>query len=257
MGTALIDADVLAYSCGFASQRLLTGVFEEGETFLDVDPPEYALSLVNKSLRRIAETAGKQGYGDVKLFLTGTGNFRTEIAKVAPYKGNRVQEKPAHFHLLRKYMVERWDAVIVDGIEADDAIATAACKLDYDPRTCLIVSQDKDFLTVPGMLWNPREENAKRITRKQALRNEARQILTGDVADNIPGCYKTGTVTAHQLISDDLPKGQITPILLRQFERSRSIPGCRYADREAEDVLLEMGRLVHLKRSEDDLWNPY
>ena len=69
---------------------------------------------------------------DVKLYLTGGGNFRFDIATVKPYKGNRKQEKPFYLPSVRKYLETKWGAVVVEGMEADDALCIVAGRNKYD-----------------------------------------------------------------------------------------------------------------------------
>src|SRR5210317_2202160 len=78
---ALIDADILVYRIGFATNdddadMAISTMASYIEDILMVDLPE-------------AQTW--------ELFLTGTNNFRKEKAVTAPYKGNRKSEKPVHY----------------------------------------------------------------------------------------------------------------------------------------------------------------
>lgn len=253
---ALIDADVWTYSCGFASQSTLTGVFEEGEKFVDAEPVENALALTKRAIETTIMNMKAAGYPDYRLFLSGKENFRFAVAQVAPYKGNRVQEKPVHYKAIREYMIKRYGATVTNGNEADDAVTEASYELDHDRRACVIVSQDKDLRTVPGALYNPKKEVFEYITPAQALVNECRQILVGDVADNIPGCYKVGPVGAKRLITPKMPRSECVRVMEEAFEDSQNRPGCPYTDRPAVSVMIEMGNLVHLRRFEGDVWKP-
>jgi hypothetical protein len=57
-----------------------------------------------------------------KLFLTSNdkSNYRFEVAKTVPYKGNRVAPKPHHYNTIREYLISRHKAVVIEGKEADD-----------------------------------------------------------------------------------------------------------------------------------------
>ena len=88
MQTALIDGDILVYRIGFASE-------DETEAI--------AISRCSEFLENLILF---NGFEDYKGYLTGGDNFRHEIAKTAPYKGNRKAAKPKHYELLREYMIK-------------------------------------------------------------------------------------------------------------------------------------------------------
>ena len=63
---------------------------------------------------------------DVTILVSGgNGNFRYEVATIFPYKANRLQELPYHFHAIKDYIVENYDAKRVYHVEVDDALGTA------------------------------------------------------------------------------------------------------------------------------------
>lgn len=122
------------------------------------------------------------------LFLTTGKTFR---AKLDPsYKANRVAfEKPMWFYEVKQHLVEHWDAVEVDGLEADDLVTITKNHLE----NCFIIAADKDVLDcVPGRHFDARKGKLEFIetTRLQARFNFARSILTGDSVDGIPNLIK-------------------------------------------------------------------
>lgn len=280
----LFDADSMVYGCGFAAQKtvydyvlasedgseLVEGIatsrdelaatasmLPEGWTIThnsvaEAEPLENALALCKRQLVRVMEKLDADGYkyDKLELFLTGKGNFRDTIAKVKPYKGNRLlMEKPLHYQGIRRYLQNRWGALVINGWEADDEVAMQAHVHDYDPEQVMIVSQDKDLRTVPGLLFNYRRNTYELITQKGALVNFYRQILTGDQTDNIVGCYRTGETGAKKLVTEDMTEKEMYYSVLEEFRRSRDRKGCPYADMVIEDVVLEFGRLLHMARS--------
>lgn len=286
----LFDADSMVYGCGFAAQKTIydwvasdgdecvegvSGSREElaaAEAMLpegwrmeavvalaEAEPVENALALVKRQIFRISQKLDNDGYiySAMELYITGKGNHRDEIAKVRPYKGNRVHmEKPVHYAAIRRYLVNRWDAAVVNGWEADDEVATEAASCDYDPGRVMIVSQDKDLRTVPGLLLNYRHNQYELINERQALANFYRQMVTGDVTDNVVGCYKSGEKVAERIVNEHMTPRQMYEAVLKEYEASLGRKGCPYADRTAEDVALEMGRLLHLSRFKGDIWSP-
>ena len=101
--------------------------------------------------------------------------------------------------------------ISVDGIEADDAIATAVSKFKNKVERIIIGSPDKDLAQcVEGekvVMWSTRN---KEYTNEQGVRDKfgvnPNQIpdylaLAGDVSDGIPGIKGVGPKTASFLIS--------------------------------------------------------
>ena len=177
----LIDADIMVYRVGFAANE---------------DPIEYAKHSLDMLLCDILIA-----FPDVlehQLYLTGDGNFRDLIAVTAPYKGNRDKSaRPVHYDALREHLIDKWRAVVINGMEADDAIA-----MEHDPMETIIVSIDKDFNQLPGVHYNFVKRLEYVVTESEALLFLYEQILTGDTADNIKGIYGVGPVKARKILAD-------------------------------------------------------
>ena len=125
---ALLDADILCYRVGFATED------EHENTAIET----MAVFLEDLLMFDLVDTE------EHELFLTGKANFRNDIAVTAPYKGNRKDvKKPVHLPLLREYLQTAWGASVSDGQEADDDIAIRATELGDES---IIVSIDKDFI---------------------------------------------------------------------------------------------------------------
>lgn len=285
----------MVYGCGFAAQKTLydyTLASEDGSeiqegiarskddlagvasllpdgwtisynTMAEAEPLENALALVKRQLVRVMEKLDADGYqyDKMELFLTGKGNFRNEIATIRPYKGNRVaMEKPVHYGAIRRYLTNRWGAIVINGWEADDEVAMQAHRHGYDPAEVMIVSQDKDLRTVPGLLYNYRRNTYELITKQQALVNFYRQILTGDLTDNIPGVYRVGEAAAAKIITEDMTEREMYDAVVDAVDKSLAKKGCPYADKHPVAVVLEYGRLLHMARTPlettVELWSP-
>lgn len=184
----------------------------------------------------------KCGYVDQwKLFLTGKGNFRKDIAITAPYKGNRAYKvRPKHLTALRTYLMQEWKADMSEGQEADDAIAIEATKLGDDG---VIVSLDKDLDQVAGWHYNFIKKEAYYITEAEGLLRLYMQILTGDTADNIIGLRGIGNVKAKKMLEDAADETEM-------FNR------CVEAYDGSEDRVIENAHLLFLRRYEGQIWTP-
>ena len=220
---ALLDADILCYRVGFATDD------EHENTAIET----MAVFLEDLIMFDLVDTDSHE------LFLTGKTNFRNDIAVTAPYKGNRKDvKKPKHLPLLREYLQTAWGASVSDGQEADDDIATRATELGDES---IIVSIDKDFMQVPTWHYNFVKKVKKYVTPEEGLRFFYKQILTGDNADNIKGIYRVGEVTATKMLAD--------------AKTEEELYACCVEAMGAERVL-ENARLLWLRRQANQMWEP-
>ena len=221
MQHALIDADILNYRIGFATNgepedvaiRTMAGFLED---LLLFDLPEVQTW---------------------ELFLTGKNNFRNEVAVTAPYKGTRKSEKPTHYSLLREYLVLSWDAYVSDGIEADDMLAIRSTELGEDS---IIVTLDKDLDQVEGWHYNFVKKNKYFVSKDEGLLNFYMQFLTGDSVDNIIGVRGIGPKTALKLLQDKTEE-QMWEVVVEHL---------------GEDRAIENGQLLYMLRDHQDEFTP-
>ena len=220
---ALLDADILCYRVGFATED------EHENTAIET----MAVFLEDLLMFDLVDTE------EHELFLTGKTNFRNDIAVTAPYKGNRKDvKKPIHLPLLREYLQTAWGASVSEGQEADDDIAIRATELGDN---ALIVSIDKDFMQVPTWHYNFVKKEKKYVTPEEGLRFFYKQILTGDNADNIKGIHRVGDVKATKMLAD--------------AKTEQELYACCVEAMGAERVL-ENARLLWLRRQPNQLWEP-
>ena len=219
---ALIDADMLCYRIGFACDK-------------------ESASVATKTMDKfVTDIIGTLDVINWELFLTGKGNFRNEIAVTVPYKGNRAGlKKPVHFETLRQFLQQEWNASVAEGQEADDAIAIRATQLGDDG---IIVSLDKDFDQVQGWHYNFVKDEMYYITAEEGLLNFYMQFLTGDRIDNIVGVKGIGPVKANKLLTN------------AEGDQYEMFSIC--AEHLGYDRAVENGRLLYLRREENELWNP-
>ena len=225
---ALLDSDIYAYRAAAACENE-----DELQAKRSVD------SLIINTLMCGVD---KCGYVDEwKLFLTGKGNFRNDIAVTVPYKGNRADKvKPQHLAALRKHLMQEWKADMSDGQEADDSIAIEATKLGDNG---VIVSLDKDLDQVAGWHYNFVKKEAYYISEAEGLLRLYMQILTGDTADNIVGLRGIGNVKAKKMLEDAADETEM-------FQR------CVEAYDGNEDRVVENAHLLFLRRHEGQTWIP-
>ena len=177
---AIIDGDILVYRVGFASEDVDEAICLGRVT-----------TLVNEIVYDYLQCE------DYKAYITGKGNFRNELAVTEPYKGNRKDaKKPVHYEAIRKHL-QRLGAELVEGQEADDAVA-----IEATTNGGWIVSIDKDLDQVPGWHYNFVKHEEYYVTEEEGLRNLFTQVLTGDRIDNIIGLKGIGPKKAEKLLKD-------------------------------------------------------
>ena len=220
----IIDGDILCYRVGFACN-------EETE--------KVAIRTMADMLEELIfiELSSNIHVG----YLTGKENYRHDIAKTKPYKGNRKDApRPVHLHSLREYLITAWDFRVADGQEADDAIGIHAT-LTRD--NSIIVSIDKDLDMIPGHHYNPVKKDHYYVNDKVAIKNFYRQILTGDKVDNVQGLRGIGPKKADKILGDFDTDLAMYEAVLKAY------------DGDAERVL-ENGQLLWIRRKEGELWQP-
>ena len=155
----LIDGDPIVYRIAFASQK------RKGEDGLVIpDPESHALHSCKVYLNDMIEHTECESY---KIFLTGKDNLES-----------------------------RFHAQVVNGIEADDALA-----LEQLPdHSTAIATIDKDLLMVEGLHYNYNTREWKVVTHEEGTRFFYKQMLTGDRVDNITGIRGIGDKKADKLL---------------------------------------------------------
>jgi DNA polymerase-1 len=220
----LIDGDMLVYRVGFAC---------------DEETEDVATQTLDNYLSEMVMDLSKH-YTSSIVYLTGKGNFRDEVAVTLPYKGNRSDKRvPVHKNLLREFMVSEWNAQVVNGMEADDAIAMKATELDHDVIIC---SLDKDFKQIPCRMYDYTKKMLNAFNKEDAMRWLYKQALMGDRVDNIPGIHGIGPKKADKIIDPCTTEWECYSACLTN-----------YWDNDLdEDRLMESLQLLYLLRSDDD-----
>jgi len=128
-------------------------------------------------------------------------NYRKDI--LPTYKGNRTGERPEYLYDLKEWLYERYPSARWSRIEADDLMGVMATEPGTNEER-IMVSSDKDMLTIPGLLYRPHLENAEveDISLADADFYHLFQTLTGDATDNYAGCPGIGPKKARAALTD-------------------------------------------------------
>ena len=226
---SLIDGDIVTYRCGAAADGRHYIVTVEGtdqvlEKFKykkeadayiagnpdlvatlasDPEPLGNALHSVKLLLTHILEASHARDY---KVYLSPEGGNTFRHTVYPEYKANRKDMvKPHWYKEIRQYLVDKWEAEVCVGIEADDAMGIAQCSNDKS----VICSIDKDLLMIPGNHYNFVTEEHTYTSEKDGWFNFHRQVITGDRTDNVPGLGGYGPIKAAAVLDcpqEDWPR---------------------------------------------------
>tara|TARA_Y100001973_G_scaffold106280_1_gene183131 strand:+ start:4272 stop:5123 length:852 start_codon:yes stop_codon:yes gene_type:complete len=237
---ALIDGDIIAYKAAFVS----TDTFEDEEIY-DPAAVKANVDLMVKEWSQLA----KAGANIVCLSDDSHRYFRHTI--YPNYKGNRDEQKrPKALTCAYDWLKENFKTAQYEGLEADDVMGVLAGSTELsDP---VMVSIDKDLLTVPGKLLNPNKmRRAMRISKPAADRQMLLQALMGDRTDGYPGVDGIGPVKAEKILAAHPSLRAAWQAVVETFDGD-------------EETALTMARLARILRTDDynhetgeiRLWHP-
>jgi 5'-3' exonuclease len=215
---------------------------------------------------------------ELVVYLSGDANFREDIATIKGYKENRKDlEKPAYYDDVTKYLLNNFNCIITDGIEADDAMAIEQCKNTYaNPAaenrnkrrsafmgsgSTIIATTDKDLNMVPGWHYNWQQDRLFFVEEFGDLEYDAKknkvtgtglkwfytQMLLGDITDNIQGCPGIGHKTAYAIIDPCTTEEEMLCEVGKEY-------ALKYDD--PESALIENARLLWMLQEEGVMWEP-
>jgi hypothetical protein len=180
---------------------------------------------------------------DGVVYITGSGNFRNEVAVTHKYKGNRdASNRPFWFDDMREFIVDKWGGELVEGEEADDAMGIEQCESPED--STIICSLDKDMLMIPGQHYNWKKDVFCTVSEDEGLRHFFKQLLTGDRTDNIMGIKGVGDKTADKMMKGVFTYALMTRVIKPAYKREFGHAG--------NERLQENADLLWIRRSEGD-----
>ena len=264
---ALIDGDILVYRVCFAVEQtwwVCDGTYEDYDETVHVEF-RYKKELdkwlkkqkdltnveISKDIRcgsldsayhsfdcMMAEIMRNTDATEYNLYLTGKGNFRDDVAKQQKYKENRKdKKKPDYFEAIRTYAIEKWNAIVSEGEEADDMIGYNQTK---DTIICTI---DKDLDMIPGKHYHIVKKRRYSVSESKADEFFWLQMIMGDATDNIPGLKGYGVAKAQRVIDDSCGYVEMEVQALYQNE---------FGDNWKE-VMNEMAQLLWIRREPNEI----
>ncbi len=260
-----IDGDILRYQVGSIMQK---------HPFLPDEQIPADPKFIYQTLDTMITKAFKStGAVELRVVLSGKGNFRNDIATLQPYKGNREDSvKPPHFKTVEDYLKEKYPTIIIHDREADDYLGDV---LRYFPDHAICGSRDKDLRTVPGWHYSwacgdkQPEKPLYRITNYQAWHFFFYQCLIGDNTDNIIGCgikkevkwgknedgtprmmmrrKGVGSVGALKILDNAKDTAELYQRVYSEYEN--------VFEEKADEAFIENARLLYIGQTKDNLFS--
>ncbi|MEE8113772.1 MAG: hypothetical protein V3T23_05405 [Nitrososphaerales archaeon] len=225
----LFDYDMFAYRAASAVQYSANWA-DEGQPDLWTlhaklsDGVRVFEGLINTVLKDLDAT-------DYLMCISPRSNFRKDINP--DYKSNRKDTlKPILLNPLEDYVREHHDSITMPNIEADDMLGI----LQTDDT--IIVTQDKDLLTVAGMNYNHITKEKRKIAKDDADHWFYMQILMGDRVDGYGGLEGVGPAKAKKIL-EGVPMGERWAAVEEAFEK------------KGQDDALLMARMARILQVED------
>ena len=183
MTLALIDADTIYYRAAFKKNKV------------------EIRKAINETMASIKNALIDFEDYNQMVAVKGRGNYRKDL--YPKYKANRKVDDDLKQYLTygHEYMVEKYEAVMADGMEADDLVSIWAYEARDAEVSYCVVGIDKDLLQIPGNHYNFHKQTHEFIDDDTANLKLMLQCLTGDTSDNIPGIKGIGPKKADKILS--------------------------------------------------------
>ena len=249
--TLLVDADIVAYKFASATEQVFYFDGKDAEPCVDADLDE-ALKLTDEYLDEVADRLGAT---EVIVCLTDSSNFRHMIWP--DYKGNRAGlRKPEHLLDVKEHFRSNYRTYQRPGLEADDCMGILATHPTLVKGEKIILSEDKDMQTIPGLLMNPaKDKEPRRIGKLEAELFHLWQTVVGDQSDGYPGaCFVGPKAPEAQAVLASKSAGEAWQHVLAAFARSfarRGQSGLTPAHEAVQAAAITQARLARILRAQD------
>lgn len=245
--TIAVDADLMVYQIGYSCQQVIDFGDDYDHVHVSGDKVRASAMLAAEAIK-LREHFGTRAR-IVFCLSDPKENFRKDV--LPTYKGNRNNSanRPCLFTFIREWIMHNTECRWEPRLEADDLLGIMAT----GPERALMVSIDKDLLTIPGTLYNPETLKPQATTAEEAQYNHFKQTLIGDAVDNYKGCPGIGAVKAVRLLDEDCSWEAVVAAFAK---------GCKVALEEAEELALVQARVAYIlqhgdyKDGEVTLWTP-
>jgi len=188
----LIDADITAYSSATRSEEEIQWDEDTWTIHSDLSKAKEHFDYLLNSYQ---EATGEKEF---KLCFSGKDNFRKTLNPT--YKSNRKGRKPVGYSALKDWAMQTYPSMCKDTLEADDCMGILATK--FKGQT-IIVSMDKDLLTIPGKMYRTSPDGSGEWHDTDDTQADYRfliQSMTGDATDGYAGIPGIGPKKAEEIM---------------------------------------------------------
>lgn len=224
-----IDGDIITFRAAFSAE-------DESEAFI-------ACGRANTMVEEILTATGANEY---VIYLSGKDNFRYNV--FPEYKANRLDAKrPKWEREVKEHLLLEWNAVEVNGCEADDYLGWMAT----NDEKAIICTIDKDLDQIVGWHYNFVKKEKYYVTPAQGIYYFYYQLLVGDSADGIKGVPGIGPTKATRIlgpmpVAGDAPE-DLEAYEATLFEAVRESYGC-------DDAMEMNAKVLWIWKKEKDIW---
>ena len=216
MRELLIDADIFVYKATRLSEREINW---EGDSWTLHSDMAEVKTIIDDQIWKVLD---KTKIGSVLPIVTLCFSDRKNYRKVVnpDYKSNRKGgRKPMCFSNAIDYCKSEYNCVSYDWLEADDVMGIRST--EPSKESTIIVSEDKDLLTIPGLHWDFKEEKIFKWSEDQADYQFFYQVLVGDTVDNYKGCQGIGPISAEKILRENIGSvSDMWEVVLEAFLKS-------------------------------------
>jgi DNA polymerase-1 len=146
--TLLIDGDIVAYRYSSTVEQEVDWGDDVWSLWADA---KEAKKLILQYLDQLVEVTAAD---DFIFTFSDKDNFRKTI--YPDYKHNRKgKRKPTCYKGIKTWLEAEYESIDMPTLEGDDVMGILATSGKYEET--VIVSEDKDMKTIPGLLWRAAE----------------------------------------------------------------------------------------------------
>ena len=243
--TLLDDGDILAFKAAAAYQD--EHDFGDDEPLISADlgaAQEYIVEELNRLQYQLDADRV------IVCLSDDENNWRKNV--LPTYKGNRkTTVRPQLLYPLKAWMKETFECRYKPWLEADDVMGILATHPTLLPGEKIIVSEDKDMLTIPGSLYNDRKDVFAQVSVEDADAFHLYQTLIGDTTDHYKGCPGVGHVWATEELLECVSWGTVVSVYVAK--------GLTEADALVQAQVARICRYTEFDFKEQEVkpWTPY
>ena len=248
---AIIDGDVLAYSC--IKDRWKEKVKDPNVVELDpiigkkivpeMDDAEnlaYSKKVWPKCIENLNTILADTFADEYLIAVKSSSNFRDDIW--GDYKKHRTPSNSVKY--IRQFLIEQKDAVEAYYREADDLLRIWAEEARSIGKDFIICGIDKDLKCVPGMHYHTRDRIVFEVSEVEANILFYSQLLQGDSVDGIPGVPKVGPKKAEKLLGHLTSEEDMQEAVVGEY--------VAYYGSKWYEYLLANGKMLYIQKHLDD-----